>query len=124
MRRPRHWSASLTIAILTIASQRAGAQEQSTHAPLGVIASRRASPPLIDGRLTDECWQLATPARGLKQINPDEGQAATEETEIRVLFDDSAIYVAARMYDKDPALISRRLSKRDDDADADRISVY
>jgi hypothetical protein len=120
----RYRSVSLPLLLAATATGSALAQEQAGHSPLGVVASRTASPPAIDGRLTDECWQLAAPARGLRQINPDEGEPATEETEIRVLFDDSAIYVAARMFDKDAQEISRRLSKRDDDADADRISIY
>src|SRR5262245_5361153 len=124
MSRPRHCSVSLSMVLIAIVAASAAAQEQSTHTPLAMLAARTSVPPIIDGSLSDECWQLATPARGLKQINPEEGQPATEETEIRVLFDDSAIYIAARMFDKDAALISRRLSKRDDDADADRISIY
>ena len=121
-RRYRPVKAALAFALFVLP---ASAQEQAGHTPHFAVLARRASaPPTIDGHLTDESWQLATPARGLTQRDPLEGEPATEETEIRVLFDDAAIYVAARMFDKDPGLISRRLSKRDDDADADRISIY
>jgi hypothetical protein len=81
------------------------------------------TPPTIDGRLIEECWDLAEPVGNFTQIDPDEGQPATELTEIRILFDDAALYISARMFDREPSLISRRLSKRDDDADADRISI-
>ena len=56
---------------------------------------------------------------------PDEGNPATERTEIRVLFDDDAIYVGARMFDGEPRAIARRLTRRDQDSDdlADAIHV-
>jgi len=95
------------------------------HHPHGLLrAARAATPPRIDGQLTDEAWTTVPPFSDLTQIDPDEGRPATEKTEIRVLFDDQAIYIGAKMFDSQPSLVSRRLSKRDDDADADRISVY
>jgi hypothetical protein len=95
------------------------------HAPRATLEAVRApAPPQIDGRLTDEAWSSARVVGGLTQIDPDEGQPATEKTEIRILFDDQALYVGARMFDSEPSLVSRRLSKRDDEADADRISIY
>ena len=115
---------TLGLAFTRVLCASARAQEVQGHAPHGRLrAVRTAAPPTIDGRLTDECWELAQPVRGLTQMDPDEGQPATEDTEIRVLFDDAALYVSARMFDKEPALVARRLSKRDDDADADRISI-
>jgi hypothetical protein len=107
-------------------SSRAAAQDpRPGHAPhVSVRAARAATPPAIDGHLTDDPWALAEPVGGLIQLDPDEGQPATERTEIRVLFDNDALYVGARMFDREPALVTRRLSKRDDDADADRISIY
>ena len=49
---------------------------------------------------------------------------ATERTEIRILYDDEALYVAARLFDSQPELIGRRLSSRDGDREADRITIY
>jgi hypothetical protein len=85
---------------------------------------RASPPPVIDGRLTDEVWAQAPVAGGFTQRDPDEGSPASEKTEIRVLFDDTAVYVGARMFDGEPALITRRLSPRDNDADADRITIF
>jgi len=104
----------------------AGAQApREGHHPHALLhAARAATPPRIDGHLTDEAWAGAPVFGDLTQIDPDEGLPATEKTEIRVLFDDQAIYIGAKMYDSQPSLVSRRLSKRDDDADADRISIY
>ena len=89
-----------------------------------VRAVRAARPPVIDGRLDDDCWILAPLAGPFTQRDPDEGQAPTQRTEVRFLYDDEALYIGARMFDSEPARIVRRMSPRDDAADADRISVY
>ena len=54
---------------------------------------------------------------------PEEGKPATEQTEIRIAYDDNAVYVGARMFDREPARIFRRLSRRDDDGGSDKLSV-
>jgi hypothetical protein len=103
----------------------AGAAGQSSPSPEpGVFAVRTTRPPVIDGRLNDEGWSLAQPASSFTQRDPDEGAAPTERTEVRILYDDDAVYVAARLHDSEPAAISRRLARRDDYTDADLFSVY
>jgi hypothetical protein len=88
-------------------------------------ASRTTTPPIIDGQLNDESWSEAQVLSDFTQIDPDEGQPATERTEVRVLFDDRALYVGVRLFDRDAAQIGRRLSTRDDDDDdADRITLF
>src|SRR6202171_214311 len=53
----------------------------------------------IDGRLDDPAWAAATPITELTQSSPDEGKPASQRTEVRILYDASAIYIGARMYD-------------------------
>ncbi|HYE57328.1 MAG TPA: DUF5916 domain-containing protein [Rhodothermales bacterium] len=65
----------------------------------------------VDGRLDEAAWAAATPVTAFTQVDPDEGQPASERTEIRVLYDDEALYVGARLYDRQP--VSRRLGRRD-----------
>jgi hypothetical protein len=70
-------------------------------------------------------WSQALVMSDFTQIDPDEGQPATERTEVRVLYDDRALYVGVRLFDRDAAQIARRLTTRDGDAsDADRITLY
>src|SRR5512146_2130820 len=78
----------------------------------------------IDGRLTEEAWALAPVITDLVQRNPDEGQPATERTEVHLVYDDDALYVGARLLDRRPSAIVRRLSKRDGDASSDLFRVY
>src|SRR5688572_14796732 len=99
-------------------------QQNATPVDREIVAVRTSRPPVIDGRLTDEAWTLATPATEFTQRDPDEGRPATEQTEVRFLYDDDALYVAARLLDSEPSRISRRLSRRDDRPDADVLAIY
>jgi hypothetical protein len=88
-------------------------------------ASRTSKPPSIDGQLNDEVWTQAQVLTDFTQEDPDEGKPATERTEVRVLYDDAALYVGARLHDSDAKLIARRLLTRDGDAgDADRLTIF
>ncbi len=89
-----------------------------------VRALRVAEAPLIDGRLADDAWMDAPVAEHFRQRDPDEGQPATERTEIRVLYDDNALYLGARLFDSEPSAISTRLSSRDGSPDADSITIF
>jgi hypothetical protein len=89
-----------------------------------VVATRAAVAIVVDGRLDDAAWHAAAPAVDFRQRDPDEGKPATEATELRIAYDNEALYVGARMRDREPQRIVRRLSRRDGSADADRIRVY
>jgi hypothetical protein len=97
---------------------------QNASAQPSLRAQRVQTPPAIDGRLDDAVWNTADTARGFRQIEPDEGAPATEPTELRVLYDNANLYVGVRLYDREPGKIVNRLSRRDDDADADRFTFY
>jgi hypothetical protein len=82
--------------LLTIA---AGTQAQ--QAPTA-SATPVDSPPLIDGRLDDGAWTGAQLLTGFVQREPSEGQPISERTEVRVLYDEEALYVGAWLFDSDP----------------------
>jgi hypothetical protein len=78
----------------------------------------------IDGKLDEAVWQTAPAAAELTQSQPNEGQPATQRTEVRFAYDDAAIYVGARMYDDSGARgVRTRLVRRDVNADADYLQV-
>jgi hypothetical protein len=109
----------LTVCLPLIATARAPAQSLAPPAASRptVAAAPAAAPIVIDGRLDEADWQGAEVATGFLQRDPDEGQPASERTEVRILFDEAAIYVGARMFDRDPAAIARHLTRRDDDGE-------
>ena len=82
-------------------------------------AARALTPIAIDGRIDEAEWSQAPVAPPFLQREPLEGAAATEATEVRFLYDDGALYVAARLHDSEPGRIVRQLSRRDDVAEAD-----
>ena len=89
-----------------------------------VHAVRATGPINLDGRLDEPAWAAAVPIAGLTQRAPHEGAESSERTEIRVLFDDDAIYVAARMYDSAPDSVTAMLARRDRTVSADRFLVF
>ena len=48
----------------------------------------------LDGELTEEVWQTAPVITGFKQRDPNDGAAATYETEARIAYDATALYIA------------------------------
>src|SRR6059058_2160341 len=68
-------------------------QLQSPDGRRMVHAEESRAPIVVDGALDEEAWRLAEPADGFIQAEPHEGQAASEPTEVRILFDRDAIYI-------------------------------
>ena len=87
-------------------------------------ALRASAPIVLDGRLDEADWRTAPVASGFLQRDPDQGQPATEPTELRLLFDDHALYVGARLRDREPGRIVRQLSRRDGLAEGDTFTLY
>jgi hypothetical protein len=69
--------------------------------------------PVVDGTLDDRVWQNAAPLDGFVQAEPFEGQPGSERTDVRILYDDQAIYVGVTCYDRDPSLIVTTDTRRD-----------
>ena len=78
-----------------------------------IRAERRDGDLRIDGRLDEAAWAAATPARDFTQSYPNPGAPATDSMSVRVLYDNSAIYVGVRMYDSHPDSIAAQLARRD-----------
>jgi hypothetical protein len=92
-------------------------------APRVATAARVERAPVIDGRLDDPGWLLATPVTDFLQTDPEEGKPVSESTEVRVLYDANAIYIGARLFDRDPGRIIRRLGRRDAQPPSDDFRV-
>jgi len=78
----------------------------ATNAARQFRAVRVAQPPVIDGIIDDAVWQQANVITDFHQTRPGNGAPTSERTEVYVVYDDDALYVAARMYDSDPDLIA------------------
>ena len=67
----------------------------------------------IDGKLTEESWNIADIAEQFTMIKPVPGLASAKETKVRILYDQEALYVSAYCFDHKDS-ISKVLSLRDD----------
>ncbi|MCU0635183.1 MAG: hypothetical protein MUE41_09945, partial [Gemmatimonadaceae bacterium] len=63
------------------------------------------SVPVIDGKLDDAAWTAVSPITDFIQRELNEGVPASERTEVRIASDGQYLYVAARMFDREPQLI-------------------
>lgn len=121
-------AAALTALLLWGATARAqthtsGATEAGTPARPHVEAARRDGPIQIDGRLDEPAWLKAEPATRFVQGEPVENAPAEQPTEVRVLYDDKALYIGAVMYDPQPSLIGDQLVRRDAEGQYDYFEV-
>ncbi len=56
----------------------------------------------LDGRLDEAVWQRTVPAAHFVQQDPDNGAPATEPTEVRIAYDDRALYMGVTCFDSEP----------------------
>jgi len=66
----------------------------------------------IDGRLDDAAWSQAALLTGFTQYDPVEGVPASEETEVRMLVTDEALYFGIRAWDSSGG-VRATLTQRD-----------
>ena len=67
----------------------------------------------LDGRLLEPIWQRAMPIGSLTMVEPDEGVAPTEETEVCLAATLNALYIGIMCYDREPDRIVSHTMKRD-----------
>ena len=134
MRRPP--IAILACLFATVGTSVAGQQQPSDQTVVSIDgvsgdATRRTSalrvetPPLLDGAVLDDpAWANAEPATGFVQTQPNEGEVATERTEVRIVFTDDTIYFGIVCYDRDPGAIIVTDSRRDSSlTDSDSVQL-
>ncbi len=111
------WAALLCLAAGNVAAQGGPVLQDPGQKSVRVV--RTATPPVIDGDLSDAVWASAAVVDDLHQVTPVEYAEPDERTEVLILYDDNALYVAARLYDTDPALITARNMRQNDSVGQD-----
>jgi hypothetical protein len=65
-------------------------------------ATRATTPIVLDGVLDEAAWGAAPVLSGFVQSRPDPGLPSTEDTEVRILYDDANLYVGVELLDREP----------------------
>jgi Domain of unknown function (DUF5916)/Carbohydrate family 9 binding domain-like len=77
----------------------------------------------IDGLLDEAAWQSTPIATGFVQNSPNPGGPVDQETTVKVLYDDQAIYIGAHLLDNNPDSILLQLTERDQLGNTDWFAV-
>ncbi len=113
---------TLLVSLLSVACSVTHAQSISDTGRRTMTALRTATPPKMDGKLDDACWQSAQVAGDFVTNSPSFGKPAIEKTEVRIVYTDEAIFIGAYLH-QDPSRIRTDLSKRDAESTADQFHV-
>lgn len=80
--------------------------------------------PSIDGDLTDETWvRINTVATDFVQKEPNLGEISNYKSEVKIAYDDEAIYIGAMLYDEYPDSILKQLTARDEIGNTDWFGI-
>lgn len=88
-----------------------------------LITSRITEKIKIDGELNEPIWQQAAIADDFIQAAPIPDGKPTQKTEVRVLYDNNALYIAATLYDSHPDSIVQEFVKRDNWGNNDMFMI-
>lgn len=111
----------LFVCLLAICNAVSAQNKKLVHTSTRIVES-----PKIDGQLNDAAWLNAefTQNKFITQW-PEVGQEASEHTTVALVYDDEAIYIAAKLYAEHPDQILREFKPRDNDnANADFFSFF
>jgi Domain of unknown function (DUF5916)/Carbohydrate family 9 binding domain-like len=88
-------------------------------------AIKTATAPRIDGSLDDAAWKDVPEAVDFITNTPVFGKPSKVKTVVKVLYDNSAVYIGAYLYE-DPALVRKQFTSRDNQnrANVDYFSVF
>src|SRR5262252_8818494 len=73
----------------------------TVHLERRLEAVRATGPIALDGALDEPAWREANVANGFIQNDPQEGNPATYDTDVRVLYSEDALYIGVFAHDGD-----------------------
>ena len=115
---------TLVLGGLLHGSATAAAGQVTTHEDRRLPAVRALGHIEVDGRLDEADWGRAPVASGFIQNEPREGMPASEDTEVRILYDADALYIGVFARDDEPTrIITTELTKDFNRASGDSFEV-
>ena len=119
----------LLICFITVFAPVMSAANETVFSSLRSTEARRINPstslyaPIIDGNLEDACWENVSINTNFVISTPTFGKPSAYKTEVKIIYDDNALYIGAYCYDNEPKKIQRQLAARDVAGNADWFSV-
>ena len=95
----------------------------STKRTRSLAAVRTTTNIIVDGKFDEPAWRTAPVADSFVQRAPNEGRPSSERTEVRILYDDDALYVAASLFDSRPESVFTVLGRRDGGTPSDEFFI-
>ncbi len=77
--------------------------------------------PRVDAVLEEATWATAIPITDFVEKVPVEGAEPSVRTDVRILYDNDAIYVGARLFRPDPDNIPTAITRRDGSSNAEQL---
>ncbi len=108
--------------VVTVLAMATGPAVAAPASAKHVDAGRAGGPVVLDGALDEPAWQAASVTRDFLQKDPVENARPSHPTEVRIIYDDDALYIGARMWSA-PGRTRRSLTRRDDTTGAERFIV-
>ncbi|MBX2849460.1 MAG: carbohydrate binding family 9 domain-containing protein [Acidiferrobacterales bacterium] len=99
------------LAISGLCSASILAQSENFTPPVSSIVKVEDAP-TIDGVLSDGEWDQAITIEEFHQVDPIEYGVPSERTEVYIMYDEDALYVAAKMFDSEPDKITARVLRQ------------
>ena len=115
------------ISFLVLFSQYSVAQDEKLLVEKRKISTTKAKNSIkIDGELNESDWDNVPVAKDFIMVEPDNGKPEPNErkTEVKVLYDDDAIYIGAVLYDNEPHTILKEITERDKDGTSDYFGAF
>ncbi len=78
-----------------------------------ITATKSRQSPVLDGRINETVWTEAIPFSDFKMVEPVPGSSPTEKTEVRVIYDQTSMYIAIRCFDSEPGKIAANTMEHD-----------
>jgi len=111
--RPRIALTALVIVLWHLCASRVAAQTAiDLEGAKTLEISRATAEVVVDGVLDEATWSQATLVEDLHQVDPFEYAEPSQRTEIRIFYDDDALYIGARMWDTEAERITANVLRQ------------
>lgn len=119
----------IVISLLLIIFHSVNAQEEKklySNQKKELFSKRISTAIHVDGQLNEDEWKDAQFATDFVMFEPDNGKPIAQEkkTEVKILYDNDAIYVGAVLYDNEPNKILKELAERDNFGVSDAFGIF